>query len=943
MSMSEKKHLLDLEQKHYQPTVVESDIYQLWKEANISSATTAPDARPYSIVIPPPNITGRLHMGHALNNTVQDALIRFKRMDGFAALWIPGTDHAGISTQSVVKKHLDAEGVNYLELGRERMIARIWEWRNKYGDQILNQLRRMGCSCDWAHTRFTMDETLSRAVRVAFKRLYDEGLIYRGKYIVNWCPVDRTALSDDEVITQEGGEPGHLWHFKYPLSDGSAHVVIATTRPETMLGDTAVAVNPKDERYSALIGKTVKLPLVGRDIPIIADDYVDREFGSGCLKVTPAHDLNDFQIGRRHNLPALNVMNDDGTMGDNAPAEYHGMDRFACRDRVVEQLRELGLLVAIEERMTPVGRAQRSRAVIEYRLSDQWFVRMQPLAQQALAASEAGQIHLYPVRWEKIYRQWLINTRDWCISRQIWWGHRIPAWYHRETGEILVDTDTPKQVQQHPELWKQDEDVLDTWFSSALWPYSTMGWPEQTPDLARFYPTSVLSTAKDIIYFWVARMVMTGLHFTGQVPFRQVYFHPVICDAQGETMSKSKGNGIDPLHVIAGATVTELEGPIREARPENMEEMLTQLHKDYPQGFKGVGADALRLTVLSLNSHAQQVQLSLQKFEDIGQKFIDKLWNASRFAISNLSDLAPVTAGISPPELEDRWILGRLDETVASVRGAFDRFYFSEAVSTLYTFFWDDLCDWYVELTKPRLKSSDLAEKRRVQCTLAEVLSGVLRLLHPFIPFITEELWGHLHPLLVRGELVEKGQKKGLEDDTCALSSYPVDQGRSKPEESQEFTLLQRIVREIRNARSNAGVAASAELSLFVLPKNEAVQSVIERGKVVIERAARLKSCSLCSEKQAGMAVCVLEDADLFLNLAEHIDVAAEIKRNVAALAKVNKDLQFFQSKLQNQAFMAKAPAHVREEQEKNMAEALAKKAKIEQTLAELAQLRRDS
>ncbi|HQH28411.1 MAG TPA: valine--tRNA ligase, partial [Oligoflexia bacterium] len=481
---------LSLDQKHYIPAQIESEIYALWEESGVTSTKRTAGRPTYTIVIPPPNITGRLHMGHALNNTVQDALIRFKRMDGFDALWIPGTDHAGISTQSVVKKHLDAEGINYLELGREKTIERIWEWRNKYGDQILTQLRRMGCSCDWSRTRFTMDEMLSRAVRTAFKRLYDEGLIYRGKYIVNWCPVDRTALSDDEVITTDGGEPGHLWHIKYPLSDGSGYVTVATTRPETMLGDTAIAVNPKDPRYQKIVGQTVTLPLVGREIPVIADDYVEKDFGSGCLKVTPAHDLNDFQISRRHNLPQLNVMNEDGTMGEHAPKKYHGMDRFACREVVVEELSALGLLAGIEDRMTPIGRAQRSRSIIEYRLSDQWFVRMQPLAQQAIEASENGEIHLFPTRWEKIYRDWLMNTRDWCISRQIWWGHRIPAWYHKATGEILVAEETPAQAKLRPEEWEQDKDVLDTWFSSALWPYSTMGWPDKTEDLARYYPTS---------------------------------------------------------------------------------------------------------------------------------------------------------------------------------------------------------------------------------------------------------------------------------------------------------------------------------------------------------------------------------------------------------------------------------------------------------------------
>lgn len=929
----------DLSEKHYVPEQVEERIYQYWEESAVTASRRDPLRSPYCIVIPPPNVTGRLHMGHALNNAVQDALIRFKRMDGLDALWIPGTDHAGISTQSVVKKHLDAQGIDYLELGREKMIERIWEWKEKYGDQILMQLRRLGCSCDWSKTRFTMDDGLSRAVRAAFKRFYDDGLIYRGKYIVNWCPVDRTASSDDEVIVTEGGEPGHLWYFKYPLADGTDSLTIATTRPETMLGDTAVAVNPKDERYSDLIGKTVILPLANREIPIIADDYVDREFGTGCLKVTPAHDINDFQIGLRHDLPQVNIMNEDGSIGDGAPKQYHGLDRFDCRERVVEQLRDQGLLERIEERMTPIGRGQRSRAIIEYRLSDQWFVRMRPLAEKALEASEQGKITLHPDRWEKVYRDWLENTRDWCISRQIWWGHRIPAWYNKETGEIAVDVDIPDQAKSDPELWYQDNDVLDTWFSSALWPYSTMGWPEKNPDLEHYYPTAVLSTAKDIIYFWVARMVMTGVHLMGQVPFRQVYFHPVICDAQGETMSKSRGNGIDPLHVIEGASVSELEGPIHEARPENMDDLLRQLHQSYPDGFEGVGADALRFTLLSLNSHAQQVQLSLQKFEEIGKRLIDKLWNAARFALGNLDNVPPSSAGEVDAELEDEWILGKLDQTVAAVRNALEQFSFSDAVSALYHFFWDDFCDWYVELTKARLKGSQ-PERRRVQKTLGEVLSGVMRLLHPITPFITEELWGHLHPILINGELLASHQEDLKDAKVCAFAPYPKDQGRFDVVRDEKFTLLQDIVREIRNTCSHAGIPPSSSVSVLIRPGNEETRRIIEEGKSVIVRGGRLKSCEFCEEKPDKMAVAVLENAELFVNLAELIDVDKEITRNQKALAQVDKSIEMFRSKLSNKNFLERAPQQVQEAQRLNLAEAEEKRAKILETLEELQALR---
>lgn len=929
--MAEK--ILDLANKHYDPSSLEESIYALWEREGVFSARPDSKKPPYSVVIPPPNVTGRLHMGHALNNTVQDALIRYKRMDGFDALWIPGTDHAGISTQSVVKKQLDAQGINYLELGREKMIERIWEWKKKYGDQILNQLRRIGCSCDWSRTRFTMDEGLSRAVRTAFKKLYDDGLIYRGKYIVNWCPVDRTALSDDEVITTDGGEPGFLWYLRYPLADGSGHVTVATTRPETMLGDAAVAVSPKDARYAQLIGQRVHLPLAGRDIPIIADDYVDKEYGTGCLKVTPAHDPNDFQIGLRHQLPQINVMNEDATMGDGAPQRYHGLDRFDCRKQVVDELNALGLVEKIQEQMTPIGRAQRSKAVIEYRLSDQWFVRMKPLADQALAAGDKQGLRLLPERWDGVYRQWLENTRDWCISRQIWWGHQIPAWYHLQSGEILVDIDTPAQVKSSPSAWRHDTDVLDTWFSSALWPYSTMGWPAETADLARYYPTSLLSTAKDIIYFWVARMVMTAVHFTGKIPFQDVYFHPVICDAHGETMSKSKGNGIDPLHVIAGATMSELEEPIYEARPENLKEMLEYLRKAHPNGFNGVGADALRITLLSLNSQAQQVQLTLEKFEELGQRFITKLFNASKFVMSNLSQAAPG----SPAALaaEDEWILGRLDRVVKSARESLERYQFHEMVGALSQFFWDDYCDWYLELSKFRMRNGADAEKLRVQATLAEVLSSVLRLFHPVTPFITEALWQHL-----TGILNASGLRDVIENarsaDLCALASYPKDKGRFNAARDEEFSVMQEVVRAVRNMRAFANIEPNLQVALAVKPRDAASRAMIEGSRELIISMARLKSLRFTEEKPPRTAVSVLERAELYANLAEHMDIGAEITRNEAALKKLDKEVERIGKKLENAGFLEKAPRQIQDEERENLRIAQDKRTRVLDTLKEL-------
>lgn len=932
--MSEKA-ILALGSKHYDPLSTEGAVYKLWEENRVFSANPKSGKPPYSIVIPPPNVTGRLHMGHALNNSVQDALIRYKRMCGYDALWVPGTDHAGISTQSVVKKHLDAQGVNYLELGREKVIEKIWEWKAKYGDQILNQLRRLGCSCDWSRTRFTMDEGCSAAVRHAFKKLYDDGLIYRGKYIVNWCPVDRTALSDDEVITTEGGEPGHFWYIRYPLVGKEGSVTVATTRPETMLGDVAIAVNPKDERYAHLVGSKVTLPLVGRELPIIADDYVDKEYGTGFLKVTPAHDPNDFQIGLRHNLPQINIMNDDGTLGDGAPVRYHGLDRFTARDRIVEELRSGNFLEKVEDRMTPVGRAQRSRAVIEYRLSDQWFVRMKPLAENALQIGEREGLHMVPERWGDVYKNWLVNTRDWCISRQIWWGHRIPAWYHRETGEILVDVEIPERVKGEPALWKEENDVLDTWFSSALWPYSTLGWPAQTEDLQRYYPTSVLSTAKDIIYFWVARMVMTGVQFMHHIPFKEVYFHPVICDARGETMSKSKGNGIDPLHVIDGATVQELEGPIKEARPENMEQMLRDLHKHYPQGFKGVGADALRITLLSLNSQAQQVQLSLEKFEEIGQRFITKLWNASKFAFMNLED---VPAGEPAPEhLEDMWILSRLDGAINRIHASLERYVFHDAIDVLSRFFWDDFCDWYLEIAKFRLRSAQLGERKRVQLVLADVMSKVLRLFHPFIPYITEGLWSHLHEALGRSDIGDRLEDSSWRSEICALTNFPASSGR---EEGTEFSFLQDIARAIRNIRSSVGIEPAVQLAVIVMTSSNETAKVILDNKEILVSLLKLKSMDISASRPEKMAAAVLSSCEVFVNIAEHLDVEAEVKRNQAALAKVEKEIARYEQKLANPQFRERAPKAIQETEEKSLAVEKEKRAKIFTAIADLEKLR---
>ena len=924
--------LLSLEEKHYDPSQIEEVIYKKWLAAKCFECNPKSQKPPYSIVIPPPNVTGRLHMGHALNNTVQDCLCRYKRMDGFDVMWVPGTDHAGISTQSVVKKHLDSQGIDFKQLGREEVIRRIWEWKDKYGNQILNQLERLGSSCDWSKTRFTMDEGLSTAVRFAFKKLYDDGLIYRGKYIVNWCPVDRTALSDDEVSTKEGGEPGFIWHVKYALENGSGFVTIATTRPETILGDSAIAVNPKDSRYQKIVGQMVRLPLTDRLIPIIADDYADPEFGTGCLKVTPAHDINDFQIGLRHNLPQINVMNDDATMGDQAPKSYHGLDRFTCREKIVKELKELGVLEKVEERMTPVGRAQRSGAIIEYRLSDQWFVKMQPLAKHALNFTDNGDLKLFPERWEKIYRQWLENTRDWCISRQIWWGHQIPAWYHKTSDQILVDSQTPKEVLENPDEWEQDQDVLDTWFSSALWPYSTMNWPQERLEdnelLSRYYPTSVLSTAKDIIYFWVARMVMTGTHFLNQVPFREVYFHPVICDAKGETMSKSKGNGIDPIHVIEGATVKDLEGPIRDARPVAMKEMLAELHSNYPNGFEGVGADALRITLLSLNSQAQQVQLSLKKFDETGKRFSEKLWNASRFVLSKISDGFDFSLIEDPKSLslEDRWILGQLDQTIATVREGFDTYSFNESINALLRFFWDDICDWYLEVSKAPLKDKDSKEALIKRSVLAHVYLETLKLLHPVVPFITEELWSHLKNI----------QKPTEQDQFIGELKFPETRNIFDQSISQKFSQLQDVVREIRNCKTQSGLAAGSKLkATFKGISLEQTKLIIENS-ALIQSAANLESLAQVDQKPDKSISCILNDLEIYLDISGTINVDAEIDRNQKALIKIEKEITNLEGRLANKNFVDRAPKNVLEENQAQLQAWIEKRDKTKSILNEL-------
>jgi len=942
----------------YDFTATEARIYKLWRDnhsfdSDYDRAGELREGRPsnrpiFSIAIPPPNVTGRLHMGHALNNTVQDVLIRFKRMDGYDALWLPGTDHAGISTQTVVRKHLDADGVDYRELGREKFIAKVWEWKQKYGDIILRQLEKLGCSCDWQRTTFTMDDGPSLGVRTVFKSLYDRGLLYRGKRIVNWCPIDRTALSDDEVSTKEGGEAGHLWHIRYPFVEPQGdvtHLTVATTRPETLFGDVAVAVHPDDERYQALIGKTLRLPLQGRIIPVIADDYVDREFGTGCLKITPAHDLNDFDVGARHDLEPVNVMNEDASMNDLVPEAFRGLDRYKARARAVEALEEQGLIADIEERMVPVGRAQRSNAVIEYRLSDQWFVRMKPLAERALEASgysrssesgewekgEGSELFFHPKRWEKVYFAWLSKIRDWTISRQIWWGHRIPAWHHKVTGEIVVDIDTPAVVESDPDSWIQDPDVLDTWFSSWLWPMTTLGWPADSPDFQRYFPTSVLSTSKDIIFFWVARMNFAALETQKKLPYRDVYIHPTVLDDRGAVMSKSKGNGIDPLTVIDGATVEDLKGPVFEARPTNMKELVTRIEKNFPDGFQAIGADALRFTLVYSCSDGQEMKLSLARFNEIGRRFVTKLWNASRYVLLTI-DALPEADGEAEPSVEDAWIRSRTASTVRGVRSAIESYDFAPVGHALYRFIWNDYCDWYLELTKARVTGGDPAAARRAGHELGVALAEILRMLHPVCPFITEDLWGRLLPAMD-----EKKLWLGCRPSSELLIHENAPKGEVEPDPSLElsFESLQRLVGRIRTARANARVSENVKLNVAVKPTHAAGGELVSATTPVLASLANLESLTIAEEKPQG-AVTVVDPAfEIYIDLGQHVDIASELARIEKEMSEAKKRLDQVTRKLENPKFLAGAKPEVVEVQK-------AKGKELREVLEKLEALARD-
>ena len=844
----------------FQPQEVEAGKYQWWVDSGVFHPNEDPNAEPYSIVIPPPNVTGKLHLGHAWDVTLQDMIIRQKRMQGFDTLWLPGMDHAGIATQAKVEEKLRGEGLSRYDLGREKFLEQTWEWKEEYASHIREQWAKMGISVDYRRERFTLDKGLSDAVKKVFVTLYEKGLIYRGEYIINWDPKAKTSLSDIEVIHKD--VEGAFYHMNYPLADGSGFLEIATTRPETLLGDTAVAVHPDDERYQALIGKTVILPLMNREIPIIADEYVEQDFGTGVVKITPAHDPNDFEVGNRHNLPRINVMNDDATMNELA-GKYEGMDRFAARKAIVKDLEEAGLLVKIEKHLHSVGHSERTDVVVEPRLSKQWFVKMGPLAEQAINAQrEEGDntVNFYPPRFNDAYLRWMENIHDWVISRQLWWGHQIPAWYHKETGEVYVGMEAPSDI----ENWTQDPDVLDTWFSSALWPFSTMGWPEEeAADYKRYYPTSTLVTGYDILTFWVSRMMFQGLEFTGKRPFKNVLIHGLIRDSQGRKMSKSLGNGVDPMEVI-----------------------------------EQYGADALRWFLANGSAPGQDVRYSTDKM-DAAWNFINKIWNASRYALMNVGDLTADQVDITGEKtLADKWILTRLNQTIGKVTELFEKFEFGEAGRLLYRFIWDDFCDWYIEMSKETLAGDDEAAKLTTRSILVYVLDNTLRLLHPIMPFVTEEIW----------------QSVPHVGESLVVATYPTvhpEQMDEKAAEEMEF--LMDFIRSVRTVRNEMNTPLSKPINIIAKVSDAAHYAILKENESYIARFSNPEEFVYGEDVEApsDAVTSVITGAEIYLPLAGLINIEDEIARLEKEAEKLQQEVDRVEKKLSNEKFVAKAPAAV--------------------------------
>ena len=841
--------------KAYEPHEVEDRIYQFWVENGYFHAEPDPKKKPYTIVIPPPNITGQLHMGHALDETLQDILIRWRRMQGYSALWLPGTDHASIATEAKIVEAMKAEGLTKEDLGREGFLKRAWEWKEKYGGTIVSQLKKLGSSCDWDRERFTLDEGCSKAVREVFVRLYEKGLIYRGERIINWCPHCKTSISDAEVEYAE--KDGNFWHLRYPLTDGSGYIQLATTRPETMLGDTAVAVHPDDERYKDMIGKTVTLPLVGREIPIVADTYVDMEFGTGVVKITPAHDPNDFEVGQRHNLPIINVMDESGVINENG-GEYCGLDRMDARKKIVKALEEQGYLVKIEPHKHNVGTCYRCGTVVEPRVSMQWFVKMEPLAKPAIDAVRNGDTKFVPERFDKIYFNWMENIRDWCISRQLWWGHRIPAWYC-DCGETVVSREAPTACPHCGGAHlHQDEDTLDTWFSSALWPFSTLGWPDNTEDLKYFYPTSTLVTGYDIIFFWVARMIFSGIEHMGETPFKTVFIHGIVRDEQGRKMSKSLGNGIDPLKVI----------------------------DEY-------GADALRFMLATGNSPGNDMRYSVEKVAS-SRNFANKIWNAARFILMNLE--GHDVKGILPETLttEDKWIISGFNRVAKEITENLEKFELGIAVQKIYDYLWDDFCDWYIEIAKIRMNGDDPVTAQNAREVLVWVMTGTLKLLHPFMPFITEEIW----------------QTLPHEGEALMISQWPeYDEALNFPQAEAEMKRLMDVIRGIRNRRSEMNVPPSRKAKVFIATEEQ--QTFVD-GTAIVQRLAYANEVTVGSSfDMDGAVTIVTDDATVYIPMDELVDKKAEIARLTKEMEAAKKQLAQCTGKLNNQGFLSKAPANV--------------------------------
>ena len=866
--------------KVYDPKQVEKKIYDMWLGGNYFHAERDPEKKPFTIVIPPPNVTGQLHLGHAFDETIQDVLIRYKRMDGYSTLWLPGYDHAGIATQIKVEEKLRGEGKTRFDLGRDKFLDEVWAWKNKYGDRIVEQLKTLGSSCDWERQRFTMDDTCARAVRETFVDLYQKKLIYKGKRIINWCPKCTTALSDAEVEYVD--KPGHLWHVRYPLSDGSGDLIIATTRPETMLGDTGVAVNPNDERYTDIVGKTCILPLVGREIPIVADDYVEMDFGTGCVKMTPCHDPNDFEVAQRHDLEYLLILDDDAKIINGG--KYNGMDRYEARKAIVADLEAEGYLVKVEDYSHSVGTCYRCHSDVEPISSEQWFVKMAPLAKEAIRVVEDGEVKFVPERFSKTYLNWMYNVRDWCISRQLWWGHRIPAWYCADCGHVTVSKEDATECEAcHSKNIEQDPDVLDTWFSSALWPFSTLGWPEETEDLKYFYPTDVLVTGYDIIFFWVARMIFSACEQMHKIPFHTVLIHGLIRDPQGKKMSKSAGNGVDPIEMI-----------------------------------ERFGADALRFNIITGNSPGNDMRFYVERCEAM-RNFANKLWNASRFVMMNLT--IGDCALPEKLELEDRWILSKLNSLRGEVRENLDRYELGIAAQKIYDFIWDSYCDWYIELTKPRLNGGDAAAKEGAERVLLYVLTDILKLLHPFMPYITEEIF----------------QAIPHEGEALIVAPYPkYDAALSFPEDEAGFELIMDAVKAVRSRRAEMNVPPSKRPTLIITSDRP---EVFEAGRTYLSKLAYAGEVEISAEAPAdteGMVSVVTGSAKMFMPMAELVDIEKERARIEKELDKARAQLEAQNKKLANESFVSRAPEAVVNAERERAEKAKALIANLEESLAKL-------